>query len=104
LYRFQKIKLATKKDPYPLPFIAKVLNILIGYEAYSFLHQYSKYHQIYIAPKDKYKIAFVTDSKAFIWKVMSFGIKNGPSTYQKVVAKAFRKYLDSFMKIFWMTL
>jgi hypothetical protein len=31
---------------------------------------------------------------------MSFGFKNGPSTYQKVVTRAFKEYLDSFMKIF----
>jgi len=30
---------------------------------------------------------------------MSFGVKNGPPTYQKVIIKAFKKYLDSFMKI-----
>jgi len=32
--------------------------------------------------------------------VMSFGMKNEPPTYQKVVTKAFREYLDNFMKIF----
>jgi hypothetical protein len=31
---------------------------------------------------------------------MSFGAKNGPLTYQKVVTKAFRMHLDNFMKIF----
>jgi hypothetical protein len=31
-------------------------------------------------------------------EVMSFGVKNGPPTYQKVVTNAFRKYLDNFMK------
>jgi hypothetical protein len=38
-----------------------VLNIVARYEAYSFLDGYLKYHQISIAPKDKYKIAFVID-------------------------------------------
>ncbi len=33
-------------------------------------------------------------------EVMLFGVKNGPPTYQKVVTKTFRKYLDNFMKIF----
>jgi hypothetical protein len=58
---FKKITVTTKKDPYPLPFTNDVLNIVVGYEAYSFLDGYSKYHQIYIAPKDKYNITFVTD-------------------------------------------
>jgi len=36
----------------------------------------------------------------FIWKVMSFGVKNGPPTYKKVVTKTFKEYLEFFMKIF----
>jgi hypothetical protein len=31
---------------------------------------------------------------------MLFGVKNGPLTYQKVVTKALKEYLDNFMKIF----
>jgi hypothetical protein len=31
---------------------------------------------------------------------MLFGVKDGPPTYQRVITKAFSKYLDSFMKIF----
>jgi hypothetical protein len=31
---------------------------------------------------------------------MSFGAKNGPPTYQRVVTKTFKDYLDNFMKIF----
>ncbi len=31
---------------------------------------------------------------------MPFGGKNGPTTFQKVVTKSFKEYLDNFMKIF----
>jgi hypothetical protein len=31
---------------------------------------------------------------------MPFGVKNGHLTYHRVMTKAFREYLDSFMKIF----
>jgi hypothetical protein len=41
---FKKFKEATKKDPYPLPFFDEVLNIITGYEAYSFINGYSRYH------------------------------------------------------------
>jgi hypothetical protein len=77
-----------------------MLNIILGYEAYFFLNGYSRYHQISITPKVKYNIAFVTNWGAFIWKVMPFGLKNGPPTYQKAITKAFKKYLDNFMKIY----
>jgi hypothetical protein len=78
---FKKLNVATKKDPYPLPFIDEVLNIVTGYEAYSFFDGYSRYHQISLAPEDKYKTAFVIDWGAFICKVIPFGVKNGPPTY-----------------------
>jgi hypothetical protein len=74
---FRKLNVATKKDPYPLPFIDEMLNTLAGYKAYSFLDGYSRSHQISIVPEDIYKITFVIDYRVFIWKVMLFGVKNG---------------------------
>jgi hypothetical protein len=50
-----------KKDPFPLPFTNEVLNTVVRYETYSLLNGYSGYHQISIAPKDKYITAFVID-------------------------------------------
>jgi hypothetical protein len=58
---FKKLNKVTKKDPYPSPFFDEVLNIVTWYEAYSFLDGYSRYHQISIAPEDRYKTTFVID-------------------------------------------
>ncbi len=58
---FIKLNVATKKDPYPLPFTDGMLKTIVRYEAYSFLDGYSRYHQIYITLKDRYKTVFVTD-------------------------------------------
>ncbi len=69
---FKKLNVTTKKDPYPLPFTNEMLNIVVGYEAHSFLDGYSKYHQMSIVPKDRYKIAFLINRRVFIWKVMLF--------------------------------
>jgi hypothetical protein len=38
---FTKLNVATKKDPYPLPFIDEMLNTVSGYEAYYLLTRYS---------------------------------------------------------------
>ncbi len=78
---FRKLNVTTKKDPYPLPFTNEVLNTIAWYEAYSFLNGYLGYHQIFITPKYKYKITFVTYWGVFMWKVMLFGVKNEPRTY-----------------------
>jgi hypothetical protein len=41
---FIKLNEATKNNLYPLPFFNEVLNIIAGYEAYSFLDGYLRYH------------------------------------------------------------
>ncbi len=60
LYRFQKTKCNHKEGSIPITFHI-VLNIVAGYEAYSFLDGYSRYYQISIALEDRYQIAFVTN-------------------------------------------
>jgi hypothetical protein len=78
---FRKLNVVTKKDSYPLPFRDEMQNTIARYETYSFLNGYSRYHQISMAPEHRYKIAFVIDLGAFIWKVMSFGVQVEPPTY-----------------------
>jgi len=47
-------------DPFPTPFIDEVLENVGGQETYSFIDGFSSYHQIKIAPKDRYKTTFAT--------------------------------------------
>jgi len=56
---FKKLNVAIKKDLYPLPFTDEVINIVIGHEVYTFLDEFSRYHQILITPKDQHKTTFV---------------------------------------------
>jgi hypothetical protein len=49
---FRKLNATRNKDPYPLPFTNEMLSTVSGYEAYSFLDGYSRYHKIFIAQKD----------------------------------------------------
>ena len=49
---YRKLKKATRKDRFPLPFIDQMLDRLASYEFYCFLDGYSCYNQISIAPKD----------------------------------------------------
>jgi hypothetical protein len=78
---FRKLNVATKKNPYLLPFTNEVINIIIGHEVYTFMDEFSRYHQISIALEDQNKTTFVTNWRAFVWVVMPFGVKHGPPTY-----------------------
>ncbi len=41
---FKKLNLATKKDPYMLPFIDEIINTIVEHEVYTFLNGFSTYH------------------------------------------------------------
>ncbi len=46
-------------------------------------------------------MTFIRNWGAFVWVVMPFGFKNAPPTYQRAMSKAFKDYLDDFIKLFW---
>jgi len=43
------------------PFIKEVLDEVVGHEVYLFLDGFFNYHEIMIAPKNRYKTTFITD-------------------------------------------
>ena len=55
---YRKLNTATRKDHYPLPFIDQMLDRLASYSHYYFLHGYSGYNHIAIAPEDQDKSTF----------------------------------------------
>jgi hypothetical protein len=56
---FRKFNAATKKDLYLLPFTDEVINTVFGHKVYTFLDNFSGYHQISIALEDQHKTAFM---------------------------------------------
>jgi hypothetical protein len=78
---FKKLNIVRKNDPYPLLYIGELLNSNVRHDAYFFLNEYFRYHQISITPKGICKITFITYWGAFTWVVMLFGVKEGPLTY-----------------------
>jgi len=97
---FWRLNVATKKDPYPLPFIEEVLDKVTSHKDYSFLDGFFSYHQIMITSKNKYNTTFIIHWKTFVWVVMPFRLKNAPPTYQWVGSMVFKDYFGVFMKLF----
>ena len=50
---FKPLNAATKKDPYPLPFIDQILDSVASFERYSVCDGFSRYFQLKIAVEDK---------------------------------------------------
>ena len=66
----------------------------------SFLDAFQGYHQISLALEDQEKIAFVTPTGNYHYKMMSFGLKNIGSTYQRMMMRMFELQLGKNIEIY----
>ena len=77
------------KDPFPIPWINQLMDAIVGHPQMSFLDAFQGYHQIPLALADQEKTTFCTPTRNYHYRVMSFGLKNAGSTYQRMVTWIF---------------
>lgn len=90
---FRKLNAATNKDYFLLPFMDSILDIIVWHEYYSFLDGFFGYNQVKIVKEDQLKIAFTIQQRIFAYRIMPFGLRNAPGTFQRVMIQAFQDYL-----------
>ena len=66
----------------------------------SFLDAFQGYHQIPLALSDQEKTAFVTPIGNYHYKVMSFGLKNAGSTYQRMMTRMLKPQLGKSIEVY----
>ena len=66
----------------------------------SFLDAFQGYHQILLALEDQEKTTFVTPTGNYHYKVISFGLKNAGSTYQRMMTRMFELQLGKSIEIY----
>jgi len=82
---FRQLNNLTHKDSYPLPRISSCLDALGGAKYFSTLDLRSGFWQTAMDPRDKEKTAFITRRGQFQFKVLSFGLANAPSLFQRIM-------------------
>lgn len=87
---YRKLNEKTIDDKYPLPNIADILDKLGRSNYFSTLDLASGFHQIEMEPEDVQKTAFSTENGHYEFKRMPFGLKNAPSTFQRVMDNILR--------------
>ena len=89
-----------QKTLFPMPWIDQLVDATVGHSRMSFLDAFQGYHQIPLAMGDQEKMAFVTPTGNYHYKVIPFRLKNVGSTYQRMMTKMFKLQLDKNIEVY----
>lgn len=79
--QFQDLNKVTVRDPRPPDNITDLIEKLGGARAYSTLDLLKGFHQIAVEKESIPKLTIATPFGSYSYRVMPFGIQNGPSTF-----------------------
>ena len=87
---YRKLNEATRVASYPLPNMTETLERLADAKFFTTIDMVSGYHQIEVAPEDRYKTAFVSPFGLFQYCRLPFGFAGAPGTFQAVIEDMLR--------------
>lgn len=90
---FRKLNSVTVPDRYPIPEISEVLANLGGNKIFSVVDLKSGFHQIPLREEDMEKTAFSISNGKFEFTRLPFGLKNGPSIFQRALDDILRDFI-----------
>ena len=82
---FRAVNAITAPDPYQMPLIEEILDLLASAKFISKIDLNKGFHQIPVTCSDMAKTAFCTPWGKFEFKVMPFGLRNGPAVFQRLM-------------------
>ncbi|KAG5523801.1 hypothetical protein RHGRI_030706 [Rhododendron griersonianum] len=97
---YHELNKVTVKNKYPLPRIDDLFDQLQGARVFSKIDLRSGYHQLKVRKEDIEKTAFRTRYGHYEFRVMPFGVTNGPAAFMDLMNRVFTHYLDDFVIVF----
>ena len=82
---YRAVNAVTYKDAYPLPNIGACLDALEGCSWFTTLDLRAGFFQVPLHPDDRDKTAFITRRGQFRFRVLSMGLCNSPSCFQRLM-------------------
>lgn len=78
---YRKLNALTKRNRYPLPLIEEVIGKLRGYKHLTRLDIIAAFNKIRMDPESEDLTTFMTGMGRYKYRVLPFGLMNGPSTF-----------------------
>lgn len=97
---YRKINANTVVDTYPLPRIEDILHDCAKGKIWGKIDMTNSFFQTLMHPDDIKYTVVITPSGAFEWVVMPMGFRNSPSTHQRRVNAALRKYIGKICHVY----
>ncbi|CDJ47111.1 Os07g0510800 protein, related [Eimeria brunetti] len=82
---YQELNAITISPEYPLPRIQDILDLLHGAKVFNTMDMEQGFHKMRMAPENQHKTAFRTCMGQYEFKVMPFGLKGAPGTFQAII-------------------
>src|SRR5436305_9851210 len=103
VYDFRGLNNLTKDISYPMKFQEELLEAMARGRIWCVLDLTSGYHHIWLASEDKEKTAFAIpglEGGFYQFKVMPFGLKGAPATFQRIMDSIFQSILGKFAVVY----
>jgi hypothetical protein len=97
---YRALNALTIKDRYPIPLIKETLERLSKSRYYTKLDIVAAFNNLRIREGDEYMTAFITRYGLYQYKVLPFGLCNGPATWQRYMNNVIQEFLDDFVTVY----
>jgi hypothetical protein len=99
---FRDLNRTTPKDEYPMPVAETLINAAVGNKILSFMDGNASYNQIFMALEDIHNTAFRVPGAVglFEYMVMTFGLKNAGSMYQRAMNYIYHDLIGKLVEIY----
>lgn len=87
---YRQLNKRTQVDPYPIPRLDEVLIEAADASFFTSLDLYSGYWQIELSEESKEKTAFTSHLGHYEFNVLSFGLRNAPSSFTRILTDIIR--------------
>ena len=97
---YRRLNEITKRNRYPIPLIDEVLARVQGCKHLTRLDIIAAFNKLRMHPDSEDYTTFVTSLGSYKYRVLPFGLTNGPATYQQYMNDILFDYLNDFCQAY----